>query len=294
MKNKKIIIVGAARSGTHLIGRLLRENIENYKYFDEVREVWEMALHTTSQSDVITNNMYNQSGIEKIGKYFKNSVVGDAVFIEKTANNCFRLPLVYDVFPDAYFIHIIRDGRDVAISARKKMQGDIRSISKVGNKDISMKSRLDHLLSIAKHKIKYVSYRNLKRYSLGVLSELGLLKNTLWGPRFIGMEEASKVYTPLQLSALQWKLSVDSVQSFFANKNNTKYMEIKFEDLVEHPDGELKDIFKFLNIECRKIKCDFIEKALLSKIMLSPKEESEINEIQANLLEQLGYKVDPV
>ena len=185
MKNKKIIIVGAARSGTHFISKLLRENINNYKYFGVIREIWEIGLTKTSKSDVITQSMYNNKGVDKIKSYFQKNIDENKILIEKTANNCFRLPLIYNVFPDAYFIHIVRDGRDVAISARKKMKGDIRKISKIGDKkSITLKSRINSLFTVTKNKIKYLSIKNLKRYFLGALSQLGVINNTLWGPRF--------------------------------------------------------------------------------------------------------------
>lgn len=43
-----------------------------------------------------------------------------AVFCEKTPGNCFIIPFLHRTFPDARFIHIVRDGRDSALSLSKK------------------------------------------------------------------------------------------------------------------------------------------------------------------------------
>jgi Sulfotransferase family len=37
-------------------------------------------------------------------------------FVEKTPDNVHRVPLLAETYPDAWFIHLVRDGRDVARS----------------------------------------------------------------------------------------------------------------------------------------------------------------------------------
>lgn len=41
---------------------------------------------------------------------------GDLRFAEKTPRNSFLVPRLAELFPDASFVHIVRDGRDVALS----------------------------------------------------------------------------------------------------------------------------------------------------------------------------------
>lgn len=45
---------------------------------------------------------------------------GHLRFAEKTPRNCFLIPFLADVFPDAQFVHIIRDGRDASLSHSKR------------------------------------------------------------------------------------------------------------------------------------------------------------------------------
>jgi hypothetical protein len=54
---------------------------------------------------------------------------GKPRFCEKTPANEMRLPFVLEVFPDAKLIHVVRDGRQVAVSARRKFCGNVDKIT---------------------------------------------------------------------------------------------------------------------------------------------------------------------
>ena len=56
---------------------------------------------------------------------------GDGKMLEKTPANALRLLFVKKVFPDTVLIHIIGDGRDAALSCRRKYRGDNRKVTKV-------------------------------------------------------------------------------------------------------------------------------------------------------------------
>lgn len=47
-------------------------------------------------------------------------LAGDLRFAEKTPQNCFVVDFLAATFPDAQFVHIVRDGRDAALSYRDK------------------------------------------------------------------------------------------------------------------------------------------------------------------------------
>ena len=65
---------------------------------------------------------------DKIKKFIRKTVgslakskAGD-ILIEKTVSNALRVAYVNEVFPQARFIHLIRDGRDVTESAMRLWQ----------------------------------------------------------------------------------------------------------------------------------------------------------------------------
>lgn len=45
-------------------------------------------------------------------------------FVSKTPRNLFRIRYLYEVFPDAHFVHLLRDGRAVAASILKRRRAD--------------------------------------------------------------------------------------------------------------------------------------------------------------------------
>ncbi|MDQ3854414.1 MAG: sulfotransferase [Thermoproteota archaeon] len=81
---------------------------------------------------------------EEMAAYFRKKVLqvqnlwgGRPRFVNKNLQNCFRVRLLNSIFPDAKFIHIIRDGRAVAFSIlNKKDLGATSPILLVGFKDI--------------------------------------------------------------------------------------------------------------------------------------------------------------
>jgi hypothetical protein len=89
--------------------------------------------------DYRTENDYT----EEMAAYFRKKVLqvqnlwGRSRFVNKNLQNSFRVRLLNSIFPDAKFIHIIRDGRAVAFSLlNKKELGATSPILLVGFKDI--------------------------------------------------------------------------------------------------------------------------------------------------------------
>jgi omega-hydroxy-beta-dihydromenaquinone-9 sulfotransferase len=89
--------------------------------------------------DYMTENDY----AEEMAAYFRKKVLqvqnlwGRPRFVNKNLQNSFRVRLLNSIFPDAKFIHIIRDGRAVAFSLlNKKVDGATSLILLVGFKDI--------------------------------------------------------------------------------------------------------------------------------------------------------------
>jgi omega-hydroxy-beta-dihydromenaquinone-9 sulfotransferase len=87
----------------------------------------------------MTENDYT----EEMADYFRKKVLqvqnlcGRPRFANKNLQNSFRVRLLNVIFPDAKFIHIIRDGRAVAFSLlNKKVDGATSLILLVGFKDI--------------------------------------------------------------------------------------------------------------------------------------------------------------
>ena len=85
---------------------------------------------------------YYQSLMKKsISKFHKTEITSDSAFGWKIGMTTFTMPVVFDIFPNAKVLHIIRDGRDVMLSrlnARIELLNDpMNKVMVFGDKNIS-------------------------------------------------------------------------------------------------------------------------------------------------------------
>jgi hypothetical protein len=115
--HRPIFLIGAPRSGTSFLGRCLASLAELSYHYEPIatksaaRLVYEGKWHSRS-AQFFYRQVY--SWLMRI------HLDGDRRFAEKTPRNCFLIEFLHRTFPDASFIHIIRDGRDAALSYSKK------------------------------------------------------------------------------------------------------------------------------------------------------------------------------
>lgn len=112
-----IFIIGSPRSGTTFLGSCIAE-LPEISYHHE-------PVATKAAAHFIYRNQWESNTSE----WFYRTVYTwlmrlhfdvDLRFAEKTPHNSFLLPFLLQTFPDAQCIHLIRDGRDVALSYSKK------------------------------------------------------------------------------------------------------------------------------------------------------------------------------
>ncbi|MBI3557179.1 MAG: sulfotransferase [Deltaproteobacteria bacterium] len=120
-----------------------------------------------------------------------------------------ELRMIQDLFPDAHFIHIIRDGRMVANSLLK--------LYKLCNDQLK---KIQH--PTLKTLIPYPRVQNLEKY----VKEFGA--------------------DDIRTTAHVWQ---DSIAAVNAVKGELKHFtEIRYEDILENPFDEMKRIFKFVDL----------------------------------------------
>lgn len=125
-----IFILGAPRSGTTFLGSCLAEMPTISYHFEPVA--------TKAAARYIYEGLWD---FEKAKKFYTQVYAwlmrlyfdGDLRFAEKTPQISFIVPFLARAFPDAQFVHIIRDGRDSALSYSKKpwLRADAKSSNKV-------------------------------------------------------------------------------------------------------------------------------------------------------------------
>ncbi len=115
--SRPIFLIGAARSGTTFLGECLAEVPELSYHFEPVAtKAAARCVYEGLWSDVKAKWFYRAV----YAWLMRLHADGDLRFVEKTPRNCCIIPFLSEAFPDAQFIHIIRDGRDAALSLSKK------------------------------------------------------------------------------------------------------------------------------------------------------------------------------
>jgi hypothetical protein len=267
-------------------------------YKSECNYIWRID-NSHLKNDLLSKDLVIKDLKQKIRTRL---LPGDSnkVLVEKTAANSLRLPFILEIFPEAKIIHIVRDGRDVALSARKKWKGNLSEFerNKLGYEDErkSIISRLWKRFSSGDIPATELPNYFFKGLEL-IKSHLGLAKSGIWGPRFPGIEDLYKTHSLLEVCAWQWFYSVQGVLNFHANNPSVPYYTIKYEDLTANPAQELAAIFNFCNLDSPSNMRE-IEVSIKAGNCFKWREQlarSEINQIQnisAYLLKNFNYDLD--
>jgi len=126
--NQLIFIGGMSRSGANMLGNILDSHPEiacgpDTGIIDEISYLYLSLVNSfrsgrltqyTSEEDIrnaiatMIRGIYAPYGAKK----------GKRIVVDRTPNNIWSFAILGDILPEAKFIHLIRDGRDVACSQR--------------------------------------------------------------------------------------------------------------------------------------------------------------------------------
>ena len=155
-----IIIIGCARSGTSILGEFFENNSECQYYYDEdlwdpkfnnlikktkknlirgtnlsanksFRQIFQKLSNTvqpsqnTNENQQLTAEDVSNENIEQIKKIIKTMTKKRLII--HGPKHSFRISFIKKLFPDAKFLHIVRDGRDVTCSLKRGMEDDLWS-----------------------------------------------------------------------------------------------------------------------------------------------------------------------
>ena len=124
--SRPVFILGCGRSGTTILGKTLAEH-RDITYLNERRDLWSEAYPQTNiwTGDVSTRGRMclagedaERSRSKKLRRLFHRESLKTSrpVLVEKLPINNFRLEFINEIFPDARFVHIYRNGLEVARS----------------------------------------------------------------------------------------------------------------------------------------------------------------------------------
>jgi hypothetical protein len=122
---KPVFILGCGRSGTTILGRALSQH-HSVTYLHEPRHLWSLCfpetdIWTSDGKMVFTAEDANADGANALEELFYEETrkTCGPVLVEKLPINNFRLPFINRIFPESRFIHIFRNGLEVAGSMAK-------------------------------------------------------------------------------------------------------------------------------------------------------------------------------
>jgi hypothetical protein len=232
-----VFVIGAARSGT----KLLRDIIAVHPQIDrvpyDINFIWRMGNEAIRHDELVPEMVTPKiSGrIQHCVTRFSNN---GPFLIEKTVSNCLRIPFVAKVFPEARYIFLIRDGRDVIESSYRQWTAlpDWHYVlQKV--KNFPLLDAPGYALRYAIDLWRRLTARNHVRTV------------PTWGPRYEGIDRDVNELGVFQTCAKQWKISIQKAIAGLSVIPETHRTVIHYEDLVRKPIPFLEQVAGLLGID---------------------------------------------
>ena len=231
-----LILVGAGRSGT----KILRDVLATHPDIDcvpfDVNYIWTIG-NTKADHDQLSPNSLAEADRQRIIQLLAKQSQGAPFLLEKTVSNTLRLPFVLKVFPEARFIHLIRDGRDVTESVSRQW-GETREISYFFKKlkTFPLRYAFSYLMGYGYNWIKH---------SLGKSTP----EDYIWGVRYPGYLQDLKEKTTLEVCATQWVACVETCLEQLTDVDPNRQVEVRYEALMLDPQKQLQRIADFIGVD---------------------------------------------
>lgn len=256
--SRPIFIIGAPRSGTTFLGSCLAVLPELSYHFEPIA--------TKAAARLVYDRHWNFTQARLFYRWVYSLLMcqhcdADLRFAEKTPRNCFLVNFLSHAFPDAQFIHIIRDGRDVALSLSKRPWFQAKQA------------------------------RSNKREPGGYL--VGPYARFWVEPERVAEFEST---SDIHRCIWSWCRHTDTALRSAKYLPKEQYFEIRYESLVTNPILNAVQLLDFLNIESLKSRNLFhaaVEKAKSDSVgqwrQLSDKKLLDIMKEAETLLKHLDY-----
>lgn len=233
---RPLIVVGAARSGTKMLRDIIALHSDVDKVPYDVNYIWRLGNEKVPH-DELSPEQATPEVVMRVRKQLQHyNTTGAPLLIEKTVGNSLRPEFVDQIFPDALYLHLVRDGRDVVESVYRQWLAppDWRYI---GKKAISFPLAQAFGYAVS--------------YATTTMRKLVLPSNQLagtWGPRYKGIDEDVATKGLLEVCAIQWRRSVERSLDGLAGIERGRVLTIRYEEFVQNPRQHLVQIAEFIDI----------------------------------------------
>jgi len=237
-----VIIIGAARSGTKFLRDLIGASDFCGVVPYDVNYIWRTGNEGLSH-DALTTENCTPTIANKIRKRLSGAARYDGArpdapsfLVEKTVSNCLRVPFIEQVFPEAVYVNLLRDGRNVVESSVRMWQ-----------EPVSFAHLLEKVRSFPLSNLSYAGWY-LKNIVGGWLARDQGVR--IWGVRYAGIEQDIKRLSIPEICARQWRACVEKSMSDLAAIPSSRVIEVRYETLTSDED-EAQRICDFLQLPDR-------------------------------------------
>ncbi|MBW2201509.1 MAG: sulfotransferase [Deltaproteobacteria bacterium] len=298
-----VFIIGSPRSGTTVLGEILDKHHEISQWY-EPYFVWDRYFrnhpHDKRNAEEATSKIKKQIFTEFL-RYKRKT--GSRIVVDKSPRNSLKIPFIMRIFPQARFIHLLRDGRDVTLSIHKEW---IRRRKIVQNSQNNNKFNYKRAFRVVKEWLNRQPFLKDKIRSLWFETHGHFFNKTLhlnrlrwngeigWGPRFKGWNEFIYQKSMLKFNAYQWLRCVENIGMYWPEIPAENKLELRYEDLISESEKNIINILEFLDLRkyeeffhsVPKLKKDNFNKW---RNEFSREQANEVHEILTPMLIKLGY-----
>ncbi|MEM9083888.1 MAG: sulfotransferase [Planctomycetota bacterium] len=286
-----VIVIGAARSGTTVLGRILGE-VPGFVAMNEHKYLWRIGS-AYKNHDARTASEATPKTIKRIHNYckaFQNKNGGNRI-VEKTPPNCFRVEFIHKVFPDAVFIHIIRNGTESILSRVNMIESERRFPITSLRWWLRMPKRILAPLPWWEKPSLLIPFLR------GVRNKLPGAKR-VWGENYPGWNKDKGTLSPLQFAAKSWAESVRAARQGLTAVPENQRIEIRYEELIHNHENFLNQIAQLCKMsddqssQLLRIGTEELNSKGVSKWSsnYTNSDKAEIAPFVEELLLELGYK----
>ena len=214
---KPILIIGAPRSGTHMVFRLLGNSSKLAHWRpSEAHEVWEADHHPALRgwdSNVLGAEDASPETARRIRREFLLVAGTNKRLLDKNPRNVLRIPFIERILHDAHYIFIKRDGRDTINSLINAWRGP-----------------------------RYRTYQLPEPHSIPGT-------DPKWWKFVLYPGWREDRSGPLEVvAAKQWLTCAEHLEEAKKTIPSVRWIELPYEDFVADPVSETERIVKFLEL----------------------------------------------
>lgn len=194
---------------------------------DEINYIWRSG-HKSHPTDEFPREFADARVSRRVRRAFDKIATqrGAKWIVEKTCANSLRVGFVHAIVPEALFVNIVRDGRDVVGSAAARWTAGLD---------------LRYLLA----KARWVPPLDLPYYAWNyATNRLSAARRTdrrlaVWGPCFDGMQKILRQESLEAACAAQWARCVDAADQQLAMVDPEQVINLSYERVVDDPCSQL-------------------------------------------------------